>query len=86
MTHSLSAFFTAYSARRGGAPVEAIAVIVSDGPDSEPALRFVVVDEAGLATIAAADEVDLYGVFEDAREVEEGEARDAGLPTVEREA
>ena len=29
--HAVSAFFTAYSARREGAPVEAVALVVSEG-------------------------------------------------------
>lgn len=82
--HNVSAFSTAYAARRGGAPVEAIAVVVSEGPGLEPVLQFVVVDQAGLATLAAAAEVDLHGVVEGASGVEEADARDAGLPEVKR--
>ena len=59
---SVSAFFTAYSASRNGEHVEAIAVIVDDAdPTSRP--RFVIVDEHGAASIARADELDLYGAF-----------------------
>lgn len=77
--HSLSAFFTSYSAHRGGAKVEAVALVVSDGEGTEPALRFVVVDEGGHASLAPADEVDLYGVIEDARLfAEQDAAREAG--------
>jgi hypothetical protein len=70
--HAVSAFFTAYSARREGAPVEAVALVVSEGPGIDPILRFVIVDERGRASLVSADELDLYGVIEDARELEEG--------------
>ncbi len=71
--HSVSAFFTAYSARRGTDRVEAVALVVSEGPDSEPVLRFVVVAEDGRASFANPEELDLYGVTEDAQLPEEGE-------------
>ena len=74
--HSVSAFFTAYSARRNGVAVEAVAVIVSEGPGTEPVLRFVVVDPAGHASMAEADELDLYGVIDDGREAAEAIVRD----------
>lgn len=61
---AVSVFFTAYSARRGEQRVEAVAVVV-EGEGSTASLRFVVVDERGRASIAAADEVDLYGVLEE---------------------
>lgn len=57
----VSAFWTAYSARRGDERVEAIVVIV-DGTGSTASVSFVVVDERGQASIARADELDLYGV------------------------
>ena len=62
--HSVSAFFTAYSALRAGAPVEVIAAVVSDGPGVEPILRFVVVDGLGHASVAASEELNLYGVVD----------------------
>ncbi|HYU48594.1 MAG TPA: hypothetical protein VEO91_01530 [Candidatus Limnocylindria bacterium] len=74
--HAVSAFFTAYSARREGAPVEAVALVVSEGPGAEPILRFVIVDERGRASVVEADELDLFGVIDDAREAEEAIARD----------
>jgi hypothetical protein len=61
---NVSAFFTAYSAKRGDDRVEAIAVVV-DGEGSTATLRFVVVDQAGLASIANASQLDLYGVQEE---------------------
>jgi len=60
----VSAFFTAYSARRGEERVEAVALIV-DGEGSRSSVRFVVVDEDGHASIVSADELDLYGVIEE---------------------
>lgn len=66
--HAVSAFFTAYSARREGAPVEAVAVVVSEGPGTEPVLRFVVVDAQGRASMADAHDLDLDGVIDDANE------------------
>jgi hypothetical protein len=68
--HSVSAFFTAYSARRSGEAVEAVALIVSEGSEPDPIIRFVVVDERGRASVADAAELDLYGVIDDAREAE----------------
>ena len=61
---NVSAFFTSYSAKRGEDRVEAIAVIV-EGSGSTATLRFIVVDMAGRASIAAADELDLYGAYEE---------------------
>jgi hypothetical protein len=71
--HAVSAFFTAYSARLDGSAVEAIAVVVSEGPNTDPELRFVVVDERGRASIVGSNNLDLYGVIDDARQAEEGE-------------
>jgi hypothetical protein len=68
--HSVSAFFTAYSARLGGSAVEAVAVVVSEGSGTEPQLRFVVVDERGRASIVGAENLDLYGVIDIARDAE----------------
>jgi hypothetical protein len=76
--HSVSTFFTAYSARRGDVAVEAIAVVVSDGPNADPVIRFVVVDAAGRASLADARELDLYGVIDDAREANTPDTDDAG--------
>ncbi len=60
----VSAFFTAYPARRGDERVEAVTVIVDW--DGQPASgRLVVVAEDGHASTASADELDLYGVIED---------------------
>jgi hypothetical protein len=75
--HSVSAFFTAYSARRAGAPVEAVAVVVSDSADADPVLRFVVVDENGRASLADAGELDLYGVT-DGRASDDPDLADVG--------
>ena len=69
--HSVSAFVTAYSARRSGAPVEAIALVISEGSGTDPILRFVVVDERGKASFAEAVELDLYGVVQDAADMAE---------------
>jgi hypothetical protein len=66
--NNVSAFFTSYSARRNGESVEAIALIVSDGPGLEPVIRFVVVDESGQASVAPAGDLDLYGVADEADE------------------
>lgn len=71
--HSVSAFFTAYSARLDGSAVEAVAVVVSEGADTEPQLRFVVVDERGRASIVGPNNLDLYGVICDARQAEDAE-------------
>ena len=60
----VSAFFTAYSARRDAARVEAIAVVV-EGSGSTAVVRFVVVDEQGRASLAEAEGLDLYGAYED---------------------
>jgi hypothetical protein len=62
--HSVSAFFTAYSARRGADRVEAVALVVSEGEGTDPVLRFVVVGEDGRASFARPDELDLYGAYE----------------------
>lgn len=59
---NVSAFFTAYSAKRGNVNVEAIAVIV-DGSGSTAAVGFVVVDPEGRASIAPAGDLDLYGAI-----------------------
>jgi hypothetical protein len=67
--HSVSTFFTSYSARRSGSAVEAVALIVSEGPGVEPVIRFVVVDESGRASVAESEELDLYGVNDDAAEL-----------------
>jgi hypothetical protein len=60
---SVSAFFTGYSATRNDEHVEAIAVIVDDNnPSALPS--FVVVDGHGAASIARADQLNLYGAYE----------------------
>ena len=61
----VSAFFTAYSAKRGSERVEAIAVFV-EGSGIDATVNFVVVDEQGRASIAQAHELDLYGAYADA--------------------
>lgn len=60
----VSAFWTAYSAKRGDVHVEAIAIWV-EGSGSTASLSFVVVDQNGHASIAKADELDLYGAYAD---------------------
>jgi hypothetical protein len=62
--HSVSAFFAAYSARRGTERVEAVALVVSEGDSTDPVLRFVVVGQDGRASFARPDELDLYGAYE----------------------
>jgi hypothetical protein len=62
---NVASFFAGYSAKRADERVEAIALIV-DGEGSAASLRFVVVDQAGKATIANASQLDLYGVQEEA--------------------
>ena len=62
--HAVSAFFTAYSALADGNRVEAIGVVISDGPTGEPTVRLMVVDEAGHASLRDANEVDMYGAYD----------------------
>lgn len=76
--HDVSTFAASYAAGRGERPVEAIAVVVSDGAGPEPNLRFIVVDEQGRASLADARELDLYGVWLRAQ-IPEDEA-DSGTP------
>jgi hypothetical protein len=64
MQHTVSAFFTGYSATRGEAGVEAVAVVLSEGGGPEPMLRFVVVNEDGRASLANAEELNLYGAYD----------------------
>jgi hypothetical protein len=64
VTHSVSTFFTAYSALLDEKRVEAVAVVISDEGEPEPVLRMVVVDEAGAASLVRADRLDMYGAYE----------------------
>ena len=64
MTHSVSTFFTAYSALLDQKHVEAVAVVISDEGGPEPVLRMVVVDEAGAASLVRAERLDMYGAYE----------------------
>lgn len=73
LTVSVSAFFTAYSARLGGEPVEAVAVLVG-GEGDDMRLRFVVVDAQGHASIADAADLDLYGVADEDEQNGQGQA------------
>ena len=77
--HNVSTFTASYAAGRGERPVEAIAVVVSDGSGPEPSLRFIVVDEQGRASFANAEDLDLYGVWLQAQIPEEG--ADTGTPS-----
>jgi hypothetical protein len=61
---SVSTFFTGYAALRGEEHVEAIAVIVDDARPLESPM-FVVVDQHGAASVAHADELNLYGAYDD---------------------
>jgi hypothetical protein len=76
IVHSVATFFTAYEAGRGKSPVEAIAVVVGDGPGPEPVMRFIVVDEGGQASLADARDLDLYGVWLGTQEADEAIADD----------
>ncbi|HET7472992.1 MAG TPA: hypothetical protein VFJ71_07695 [Candidatus Limnocylindrales bacterium] len=64
MTHSVSTFFTGYSALLDEKRVEAVAVVISDEGGAEPVLRMVIVDEAGAASLVRADRLDMYGAYE----------------------
>lgn len=64
MTHSVSTFFTGYSALLDEKRVEAVAVVVSDEGGLEPVLRMVVVDEAGMASLVAAEKLDMFGAYD----------------------
>jgi len=57
----VSAFFTAYSARRGDERVEAVPVIV-DGDGQQASVRFVVVGEDGHASIASDEDGNEYSI------------------------
>jgi hypothetical protein len=79
---AISAFFTAYSGLRDRQPVEVIAVGVTEDA-GELRHYYVVVDEQGSSSIAQPDELNLYGVIEDAKEVEasdDTEVEDIGHP------
>ena len=60
----VATFFTAYSALRRGERVEVIAVVVLEGSELEH--RYIVVDETGASSIARSEELNLYGVVDDA--------------------
>jgi hypothetical protein len=64
VTHSVSTFFTGYSALLDDKRVEAVAVVISDEGGPEPVLRMVVVDEDGAASLVQADRLDMYGAYE----------------------
>ncbi len=73
---AVSAFLTPYPAHRNGVAVRAIAVVVSEGTGTEPDLRFVVVDPAGQASLAGADELDFDLAIDAGREAAGAGARD----------
>jgi len=77
--HHVSTFAASYAAGRGKSAVEVIAVVVTDGSGPESVLQFVVVDEMGRASLANAEDLDLYGVWLRAQNVEPGE--DAASPS-----
>jgi hypothetical protein len=62
--HSVSTFFTGYSALLDEKRVEAVAIVISDQDGPEPVLRMVVIDEAGKASLVVADRLDMYGAYE----------------------
>lgn len=67
MSHAISAFFTSYTcktARTADERVEAIALIASEGPDPEPVLSVVVVDQEGRLSVVPAEDVDLRELWE----------------------
>lgn len=66
----VSTFFTSYSARRGESRVEAIALVILDGPDPEH--RYIVVDEQGASYMVRPEELDLYGAYEENDEAGDG--------------
>jgi hypothetical protein len=70
VTHSVSTFFTGYSALLDEKRVEAVAVVVSDEGGPDPVLRMVVVDEAGGASLVRAERLDMYGAYEHEEEEE----------------
>jgi hypothetical protein len=74
VTHSVSTFFTGYSALLDEKRVEAVAVVVSDEGGPDPVLRMVVVDEAGRASLVPAERLDMYGAYEREEEEEEESA------------
>jgi hypothetical protein len=62
----IATFFTSYSARRSDDPerIEVIAIVL-EGDGDRARLRLVVVGQDGRAQLANADEVDLYGAYEE---------------------
>jgi catechol 2,3-dioxygenase-like lactoylglutathione lyase family enzyme len=62
--HTVSTFFTSYAALVEGSRVEAIAVVIGDDTGGEPTVRMLVVDEAGHASLRDANEVDMYGAYD----------------------
>ena len=67
MSHAISTFFTSYTcktARSADERVEAIALIASEGPDTEPLLRVVIVDQEGRLSVVPAEDVDLRELWE----------------------
>ena len=67
MSHAISTFFTSYTCKTAGRAderVEAIALMASEGPGTEPLLRVVVVDQEGRLSVVPAEDVDLRELWE----------------------